>query len=189
MADPVTANTHDNVSNAKKFDELHRLIDGIDIAILTTRAEDGQLNSRPMATQSRSSGADIWFMTSGETNKVSEIGANADVNVSYVNAGSREWVSISGTATLNQDPAKIRELYKIDWKAWFEDLGGSRNGGPADPRIMLINVRAHHVTYFKLNEPRPIVLFKIARAALTKSVPIVGDMRHLEPEDLTDLSS
>ncbi len=183
MADPVTANTHDDVPNTKKLDELHKLIEGIDIAMLTTCAADGQLNARPMATQSHSSGGDVWFMTSVETQKVAEIRENADVNVSYVNGGSREWVSISGTATIDQDPDRIRELYKPDWKAWFEDLGGSRDGGPNDPRIALINVQAYHVTYFKLNEPRPIVLFKIARAALTRSVPIVGDIRHLDEGD------
>ncbi len=184
MADPVTTNTHDDVPSAKKLDELHRLIDGIAIAMLTTRAADGGFNARPMATQEHSEGADVWFMTSVETQKVAEIEADSDVNVAYVNGTSREWVSISGTATIDRDRERIRRMYKPDWKAWFEDLGGDRNGGPNDPRIVLIDVRAHHVTYFKLNEPRPIVLLKIARAALSRSVPKVGDIRHLGSSEL-----
>jgi len=38
-------------STTKKLDELYALIDGIEIAMFTTRRPDGQLVSRPMATQ------------------------------------------------------------------------------------------------------------------------------------------
>ena len=179
MPDPVTAkNTH--VPEREKLRELHKLIDGIEIAMLTTRDASGRLMARPMATQQHQDATDIWFMTSSETHKIEEVESDSAVNVSYMNA-SREWISISGTATLNHDRARIRELYKPDWKAWFNDEGGDRNGGPEDPRIMLIEVTANHVTYFKVNEPRPLVLFEIARAALTKSTPNIGAIRHLDP--------
>jgi general stress protein 26 len=181
MSDPVSAqNTHDDVPTDKKISELHKLIDGINVAMLTTRDAFGRLIARPMATQSHEEAADLWFMTSSETHKVEEIDSDSDVNVSYIN-GSKEWISISGTARLNTDRARIRKLYKPDWKAWFQDEGGDRNGGPDDPRIVLIEITAYHVTYFKVNEPRPFVLFEIGRAALTKTTPKVGAIRHLDP--------
>ena len=181
MSDPVSnRNTHDDVSKEKKISELRKLIDGIDIAMLTTRDASGRLVARPMATQTYDAAVDIFFMTSSETNKVKEIDNDPEVNVSYIN-GSKEWISISGTAILNHDRARIRKLYKPDWKAWFQDEGGDRNGGPDDPRIVLLEVAANHVTYFKVNEPRPIVLFEIARAAVTKSTPKLGAIRHLDP--------
>ena len=39
-------------------EELWKLVEGIEIAMLTTRRPDGHLVSRPMATQRRASGAD-----------------------------------------------------------------------------------------------------------------------------------
>jgi general stress protein 26 len=47
----------------EKLEKLHDLIDDIETAMFTTRRADGRLVSRPMATQKRASGADLWFVT------------------------------------------------------------------------------------------------------------------------------
>ncbi len=59
----------------------------------------------------------------------------ATLNLAYYKDRMREWVSVSGTATSSQDRRAIRELYRKDWKAWFGDEGGERDGGPDDPRL------------------------------------------------------
>ena len=46
-------NRDDNVSTEKKLDDLYKLIDGIETAMLTTRRADGSLVSRAMQTQKR----------------------------------------------------------------------------------------------------------------------------------------
>src|SRR5437870_811737 len=56
-------------STTKKLDELYALIDGIEIAMFTTRRPDGQLVSRPMATQERVTGTDLWFVTDISSSK------------------------------------------------------------------------------------------------------------------------
>ncbi|MDB4870708.1 MAG: pyridoxamine 5-phosphate oxidase-related FMN-binding protein, partial [Gemmatimonadales bacterium] len=48
---------------SKKIDELYDLIEGIETAMFTTRRADGLLVSRPMATQERIEGADLFFVT------------------------------------------------------------------------------------------------------------------------------
>jgi general stress protein 26 len=176
--------TNDNVSPAKKIEELYSLVEGIDIAMLTTRNFDGTLVSRPMATQEKRPGVDFWFVTSTETHKVDELQAQPDVNLAYYNNTSREWVSVSGTARLVSDRDLIRTLYKPDWKAWFGDEGGIRNGGPNDPRLVLVEVEAHEATYLKSNEPRAVQLFKVAKARVTGAPPKIGDIRHVDKKEL-----
>ena len=127
-----------------------------------------------MATQKRRPGVDMWFVTTHDDEKVAEILATPEVNISYVNSGSRSWVSVSGTATINQDRATIRSLYQPDWKAWFPDEGGDRNGGPDDPRITLIDVDAHRVTYFRNTDSKPVAMFKVLRAMATGNPPDFG---------------
>jgi general stress protein 26 len=39
------------------------LVEDIEVAMMTTRSADGHLESRPMATQKRAAGADLWFVT------------------------------------------------------------------------------------------------------------------------------
>ena len=175
---------NNNVSPAKKIEELYSLVEGIDIAKLTSRNFDGTLVSRPMSTQEKRPRVDFWFVTSTETHKVDEIEAQPEVNLAYYNNKSREWVSVSGTARIITDRDLIRTLYKPDWKAWFGDEGGNRNGGPSDPRLVLIEVEAHEATYLKSNEPRAVQLFKVAKALFTGSAPKIGDMRHVGKKEL-----
>lgn len=166
----------DKSGNSKqaKLEEFQKLVDDFDLAMLVTQADDGALVSRVMATQERRAGVDMWFVTTAADEKVTEIQNQSEVNISYVNDGSRDWVSVSGTATINQDRALIRQLYKADWKAWFPEEGGNLDGGPDDPRITLIDVDAHRVTYFRNTDSKPVAMFKVFRAMATGNAPDFG---------------
>jgi general stress protein 26 len=148
----------------KRLDDLYALIDGIEVAMMTTRRPDGQLVSRAMRTQRRAEGADLWFVTNIESHKLDELAADPHVNVAYCRSGTGEWVSVSGTAQGSQDRDQIRELYREEWKAWIPPESGARDGGPEDPRIALIFVEAHSVMYAKRGQPSPVALFDTAGA-------------------------
>jgi general stress protein 26 len=168
----------------KKLDELYRLIDGIEIAMFTTRRADGQLVSRPMATQERVTGTDLWFVTDVSSHKLEDLEADPHVNLAYYNLRTREWVSVAGTAQITQDRNLIKELYKPDWKAWFGDEGGDRDGGPNDPRIALVLVESQSVEYLVVDTPRPVVLFEVAKGMVTGTPPKVGNQRSLNEREL-----
>ena len=185
MADSATDKNRDNTaSTGKKLNELYNLISDIEIAMFTTRRADGQLVSRPMATQERVSGADLWFVTDVSSNKLDELETDSHVNLAYYNMKSREYVSVAGNATITQDRNLIHELYKPDWKAWFGDEGGDRNGGPDDPRLALVLVEAQSVEYLVTTKSRPVVLFEVAKAIVTGSTPKVGEQRTLNEREL-----
>ncbi|HEX6273993.1 MAG TPA: pyridoxamine 5'-phosphate oxidase family protein [Polyangiaceae bacterium] len=173
------------LSTEKKLEQLYALIDGIEVAMLTSRTRQGTLVSRPMQTQARRPGTDLWFMTSVETGKIDEIVENPQVNLGYYKDGTREFVSVSGEARVTQDPAMIRDLYKPDWKAWLGDEGGERDGGPGDPRIALIEVKAESAYYLKSTQPRLVALFSVAKAIATGKPPNVGDLGQLNQGELS----
>jgi general stress protein 26 len=168
----------------KKLEDLYSLIEGIEIAMFTTRRPDGQLVSRPMATQTQAEGSDLWFVTDIASHKLDELEFDPQVNLAYYKDRTREWVSVSGTATISQDRRAIHELYQKDWKAWFGDLGGERDGGPDDPRLALVLVDVQSVVYLKVNKPAPLVLFEVAKGMLTGTPPKVGDQRQLTGEEI-----
>ncbi|HYW12806.1 MAG TPA: pyridoxamine 5'-phosphate oxidase family protein [Longimicrobium sp.] len=186
MAQDTNHSPHDATpaSTEKKVEQLYGLVEGIEIAMLTTRRMDGHLVSRPMATQARTSGADLWFVTDGETDKLDELQHDTHVNVSYYRDKSREWVSVSGTARVVKDRARIHELYRPDWKAWFPDDGPGRDGGPDDPRLALIAVDAHSVVYMVSNTPRPVVLFEVVKGMITGTQPNVGETHILSGSEI-----
>ena len=167
----------EDVPTQKKLDDLFKLIDGIEVAMFTTRRPDGHLVSRPMQVQGRVAGADLWFVTDIDTHKMDELEQEPNVNLSFYRDRTREWVSVSGRARIVRDRAKIHELYQPDWRAWFEDQGGERDGGPDDPRLALIAVDADTVVYMVSNTPRPVVLFEVVKGIITGSQPDVGETR------------
>jgi general stress protein 26 len=157
--------------------ELWKLVRGIETAMMTTRRPDGMLVSRPMATQKRAAGADFWFVTDAAFEKLNEIARDPRVNLAYYRDRTREWVSVSGEAEISRERAKIRELYAPDWKAWFPDAGGRENGGPDDPRMVLIGVHARSAQYMRVDKPQPLLLFEFVKGMVTGKRPDYGDVK------------
>jgi len=172
-------------STEKKLDEVYRLIEDCQIAVLTTRRPDGHLVSRPMATQKRITGVDLWFVTDRSSHKCEELESDNHVNISYtLSGGTRGWVSISGFAKFVDDRRRIHELYRPDWKAWFGDMGDARNGSPDDPRIGLIYVDAQTVTYMTPELSRPRLLFEVMKGMVTGETPPAGTVKHISRSEL-----
>ncbi len=185
MTSKVTEKNRDTTtSTEKKLDELYDLIDGIEVAMFTTRRPDGHLVTRPMQVQERTAGTDLWFVTDLETHKLDELAHDPHVNLGFYNNKSREWVSVSGTAIITRDKRLVHDLYQPDWRAWLGDEGGERDGGPDDPRITLVLVEAHSVIYSKKDRPAPLQLFSIVKGMVTGDTPKVSDLRELGEREL-----
>ena len=162
--------------NLKK---MYEHVEDIEIAMLTTRRPDGHLESRAMATQKRAAGADLWFVTLDGSSKLTAIEHDPHVNLSYYKDRTREWISVSGIASISRDRAKIRELYAPDWKAWFAEAGDPRHGTPDDPRMVLIGVDVHAAVFLEVNKPQPVVLYEVVKGWLTGESPEIGEMHRV----------
>ena len=146
--------------------KLGELIQDVRICMLTTVDEVGHLHSRPMATQQIEFDGDLWFFTEDPSHKTDEVRTNPEVNVA-LESGSG-WVSIAGTAEVVTDTAKIDELWDTGAEAWFEE-------GRKDPKVALLKVTAHTAEFWATDEPKPLVLFKYAKAAVRGGQPKVGE--------------
>jgi general stress protein 26 len=184
MANDTDAQRPADLTTKQKLGQLYELIDEIKVALMTTRRADGSLVSRPMATQARAEGTDLWFTTNVETHKIEELESDPNVNLAYYKDGTYEFVSVSGYARLSRDPELIRRLYKPDWRAWLGDEGGERDGGPNDPRIALVLVEAQSATYLKARYGKAVTLFNVVKGAVTGERPNVGTSAELNRAEL-----
>jgi general stress protein 26 len=98
------------------------------------------------------------------------------VNLSFYKDRTREWVSVSGTAVLTDERATIEELYRPDWKAWFGDEGGAKDGSSKDPRLFLIGVKAASAHFMTVDKPQPVVLFDLLKGMVTGKAPEIGEV-------------
>ena len=124
----------------ESIEKLKTLIGNVQIAMLTT-IDWGVLRSRPMQTQEFDFDGDLWFFTSSETHKTDEIEKDRRVNVSYAAPDSNTYVSVSGTAEIEKDRAKIEELWNPIYKAWFPE-------GLEDPNLILLKVTVEQAEYW-----------------------------------------
>ena len=161
--------------------KLYEHVDDIEIAMMTTRRADGHLQSRAMATQKRAAGADLWFVTLEGSPKLHDIQEDPHVNLSYYKDRTREWVSVSGLASISRDRDTIHALWAPDWQAWFPKGDDPRHGTKDDPRMVLIGVDVHAAAFLEVNKPQPVVLFEVVKGFFSGSTPDVGEMHHLKP--------
>jgi general stress protein 26 len=140
--------------------KLASLIKDLRIAMLTTTEEDGSLRSRPMATQKTDFDGTLWFFTHEHSPKVAEVKREQRVNVSYADAGSNTYVSVSGKAMLVTDRAKIKELWSPVLKAWFPS-------GEDDPELALLKIDVEKAEYWDMPGSTVVKLVGFVKAIAT----------------------
>jgi general stress protein 26 len=138
-------------THQEKIEKLRELTKDIDFAMLTTIDIDGSLRSRPMSTQQTEFDGDLWFFTAIDTAKASEVQRDNRVNVSYSRPDDHTYVSVSGSAVLVNDRAKMEELWSPVYKAYFPD-------GLDDPHLRLLKVEVQKAEYWESHGLIPTVI-------------------------------
>jgi general stress protein 26 len=129
-------------NNEADFQKLREMIKDIDFCMLTTVDENNDLHSRPMSLNGEVDQAgNLWFFTYGNSLKVSEVKRTPKCNASFAKPDDHRYVSITGTAELVRDKAKIEELWKPELKAWFPK-------GTAEPDLALLRVGIEKAEYW-----------------------------------------
>jgi len=150
-------------------DEVWNLIRSIRFVMFTSRDEGGLLQSRPMTVQSvAQDDEDLWFFMSRGSDVLAHIAREPRVNVAYADPGADVYVSIAGTAGVVEDAAMKDRLFSPMARAWFPD-------GPGDPDLALVRVSMLDTEYWIVRENRIVQMLKMARAAVTGTLPSIGE--------------
>ncbi|CAN5309853.1 pyridoxamine 5'-phosphate oxidase family protein [soil metagenome] len=158
--------THD-----EELAAINHIISSTRFATVTTRTADGDLVSRPLAVLEREFDGTVWFFTQDPSPKTEDIAADPHVNVAYADGAST--VSLSGTASVDRDQARIDEFWNPWAEAWFE-------GGREDPTVALLRVDATSAEYWHIDKPAVVRGFEVVKAIITRSAPDVGESRTVE---------
>ena len=148
------------MSEQDQQQKVAELVEDAQICMFTTMTDDGSHVSRPMGLQEVEFDGDLWFFTYDDSPKVAQVRSNPQVNVSFSNSKQSSWTSISGTAEVVQDRAKIDELWSAPLKVWFPD-------GKDTPGITLVKVHADTAEYWDAPSSKVVRLIGAARAAAT----------------------
>jgi general stress protein 26 len=164
--------------HATALAELARLIEGIPVAMVTTRSDDGMLGSRPMLLERMEADGSLTFLTHVSSRKVHEIAQDARVNVAFVSDKGDRYVSVSGSAEATHDPPRMHALWKPTYRAWFP-------GGPDDPDSAILTVRIERIEYWDVPTSRLVRAWCAVKALATGQVVEAGEH---QSRDLTPTS-
>lgn len=163
-------------ATSKTARHIAKLLENIDIAMMTTVGPDGFLVSRPLSTQEALfDGKRVWFFTEADSPKMGEIRRNPKVNLAYASKDRNTYLSVAGTAKVNNDRRRINALWSDAMKAFFPD-------GKDDPNLALLEVEVRTVEYW--DGPGTFVgkLVGFVKARVTGKEEAMGENR------LVDLS-
>ena len=133
-------------TQAEKLDKLREIVKAVDICMLTTVDEHGDLHSRPMSNNGDiEPDGDLWFFTYGSSHKVDEVGRTPKVNANFSDVDGQQYASLTGRAEVVRDRAKIEELWQPQLKAWFPD-------GVDTPDIALLKVSVEKAEYWDASQ-------------------------------------
>ena len=153
--------------NARDVDRAWELMQKIGFAMLVTRDGD-KLRARPMSAYLERDNNAVYFLTDARRHKDEEIAKNPGINLSFADASDQKYVSVTGTAVVSNDRAKIKQLFSTEAKAWWDSA--------EDPNIRVLKITPDDAEFW--DSPGTVISYvKMAAAAVTGTRPEIGNNR------------
>ena len=123
-----------------------------------------RLEARPLQAYPDRDANVFYFMTDA-ANLLGQLTADKRVLISFADPGRNDWISVDGAAIVTDDREKIKELWSVWAKAFWDS--------PDDPRIRLITVNPDHARYW--NAPNKLVTsIAMVASAISGKQPKLG---------------
>jgi len=151
-------------------DDTHRVWELMEkFAICMMSTWNGQeLRVRPMSANLNRERNEICFLTDMRWHADDEIAKYPKLALSFADNGDQKYVVVSGRGAISNDRARIKELFSIPEKAWWESAD--------DPNIRLLTVTPTGAEYWD-GRGKVASYLSMAMAAATGSRPDVGEKR------------
>ncbi len=150
--------------------KVWKLIEKIGFCMLTTQS-GSDLRARPMAAHAEEIENAIYFLTDVASHKDDEIARHPNVCLAFADSKGQKYVSICGTAEVQNDREKIHDLWATPAKAWWDN--------PDDPSIRVLKITPSSAEYW--DSPGTVISYiKMAAAAVSSSRPDMGDNAKVE---------
>lgn len=121
---------------------------------------------RPMAVTVEPGTRSLFFLTSASSSKIAQIARSPDVVVAFGDESANDYVTFTGPAVVSNDRAKIKDLFTVAAKAWWDSAD--------DPDIRLIHVSPQQAELWD-GPHRLVAATLMLAAAVTGAKPAIGD--------------
>lgn len=137
------------------------------IGVAVIASWDGKnLHARPMSAHVEPDENTFYFLTDKTDRKTQDLKQYPTVCMAFGDASDMKYVSITGEASVSDDRAKIKELWSVWAKAWWDS--------PDDPNICVLKIVPTQAEYWD-TPGKVVATIKMAVAAATNSRPDIGE--------------
>src|SRR5438270_4384791 len=120
-------------------DRVWKLMESIHLC-MPSNWDGHKLHARPMGAFVRRKENAIYFLADARRHKDDEIRQYPQVCVIFADTGGQKYVSVSGLAEVSSDRKKIKELWSLPAKVWWDS--------PDDPNIRVLKVVPQEAEYW-----------------------------------------
>jgi general stress protein 26 len=150
-----------------KIDRAWELMRRVKVGLFVTHDGHGNhLRARPVHAHPDSADCAIYFLTDSGSGKTHEIGGDQNVCMAFSDIGRHKYVSVTGTAAVVDDRAKIRQLWTASDKAFWSTAD--------DPSIRLVRVDPSVAEYWD-SFGAIVTAVKIAASSVTGARPALSE--------------
>ena len=163
-----------DLNGAGAIEKMKELVNKAETCFFCTGATaGGSTGARPMSVQDVDGDGNLWFLSADDSHKNNELARDPSVQLFFQGSAHSGFLTLSGTASISRDKAKIKELWEPIVKTWFTE-------GEDDPRITVIKVAPTEGYYWDTKHGAVIAGAKmLVGAAIGKTLDdsIEGNLR------------
>ena len=150
------------------LDRVWDIIERVGVCMLTTRSAAG-LRARPLEARPDREAGIIWFVTDLRSAKEHEIARDGAVDLVFIDARDKAYLSISAKAEVRSDHAKAAAIWKTTDNAWWR--------GPGDKNVCVLRVTPITAELWDGPASKALAMIEFARARLVGEKPKLGENR------------
>lgn len=133
-AKPALEESREDLTGQASIERIRNVVKTSETCFLCTSVSDGLSNkTRPMSVLEVDDAGTLWFLTANDSHAVKQITDDPQVRLFFQGSEHSRFLTLSGSASVGHDRAKIKDLWSPLLKTWF-------NEGSDDPRITTIAV-------------------------------------------------
>ena len=157
------------MSEHGNLERVWDIIESVGVCMLTTQA-GGPLRARPIGPRPDRKSGLIFVVTDVRSTKQEEIEAKPEVNLVFIDAKAKAYLSITASACVTRDICKIDQVWRLTDEVWWP-------GGPSDSNVCLLRIEPQAGELWDGPASTAVAVFEFAKAFATGAQPALGENR------------
>jgi general stress protein 26 len=150
-------------------DRAWKIIEKVNIGMLTTSNASGNFHARPVEARLDREDGCIYIVTDLRSAKEHEIERDPRFGLTVVDQQTNAYLALNARATVITDPATIKKYWRVTDNMWWK--------GPDDPNVCVLRAELTSGALWDGPASKAVELFEFLKTTVTGEKPNLGENR------------